>query len=58
MNKVTITDKDFDCKDDIYTDWYKCPKCGESMIIVAASYCQECGVKLEWDLSGKREKSL
>ena len=33
---------------------YRCPKCGEDMIMVAALYCQGCGVKLEWNLSGYR----
>lgn len=49
-----IEDKDWSCLDEIYTDFYKCPKCGEDMIMVAASYCQDCGVKLEWNLSGDR----
>jgi predicted RNA-binding Zn-ribbon protein involved in translation (DUF1610 family) len=50
----TIEDKDWSCRGEIYTDFYKCPKCGEDMIMVAASYCQDCGVKLEWNLSGDR----
>ena len=50
-----IEDKDWYCCDDIYTDFYKCPKCKGDMIIVGASYCQDCGVKLEWNLSGDRE---
>ena len=50
-----IEDKDWYCCDDIYTDFYKCPNCKGDMIIVGASYCQDCGVKLEWNLSGDRE---
>ena len=49
-----IEDKDWSCMDEIYTDFYRCPKCGEDMIMVAALYCQGCGVKLEWNLSGYR----
>ena len=59
-NEQIIEDKDWYCcsediiNDDIYTDFYKCPKCKGDMIIVGASYCQDCGVKLEWNLSGER----
>ena len=49
-----IEDKDWSCMDEIYTDFYRCPKCGEDMIMVGALYCQGCGVKLEWNLSGDR----
>ena len=49
-----IEDKDWYCKDDICIDWYVCPNCKEDMVMVGASYCQDCGVKLEWNLSGER----
>ena len=49
-----IKDKDLSCQDDIYTQWYVCPNCKKDMIMVGASYCQDCGVKLEWNLSGEK----
>lgn len=28
------------------------PNCKKDMVMGGASYCQDCGVKLEWNLSG------
>lgn len=46
----TIEDKDWSGLDEIYTDWYSCPNCKKDMIMVRASYCQDCGVKITWNL--------
>jgi hypothetical protein len=40
--------KDFYDKDEIYCNWYKCPECGQTCVMQASKYCQECGVKFEW----------
>jgi predicted amidophosphoribosyltransferase len=47
-----IEDKDWSCQDEVYTNWYTCPNCKKDMVMGGASYCQDCGVKLEWNLSG------
>lgn len=55
QREVTITNKDFDGKDEIFVDFYKCPECKDDMVIEDSNYCQECGVKLKWDLNMKKE---
>ncbi len=52
----TIKDEHFVGRDDIYTQWYKCPACEEDMIFIGSSYCPDCGTKLKWDLSEGHEK--
>lgn len=54
MSKI-IRDSDHHSQDDIWTHWFKCPKCEETMIMIGASYCQDCGVKLKWDLKESYE---
>ena len=46
----TIEDKDWSCLDEIYADWYTCPNCKKDMVMAGASYCQDCGVKITWNL--------
>ena len=46
----TITDSHYCEHDDIWTHWFTCPKCDCTMVMLSAGYCQECGVKLKWDL--------
>lgn len=50
---VTVQDKDHYCYDDIIIDWYVCRACESDMIMAGASYCQDCGAKIKWDLSGE-----
>jgi hypothetical protein len=46
----TITDSHYCEHDDIWTHWFTCPECDCTMVMLSAGYCQECGVKLKWDL--------
>lgn len=55
-NEILIEDKDWSGKDEVYTDWYTCPNCKKDMIMTGASYCQDCGVKLLWNLLGAVDK--
>ena len=52
--KHIIEDKDWYGHVSYWIDWYTCPNCKQDMIMVGASYCQDCGVKLEWNLSRER----
>jgi len=53
-----IEDKDWTGLDEIYTDWYRCPNCKKDMVMVVASYCQDCGVKIAWKLGVKITRKL
>ena len=47
---VTVNrQKDHYDKDEIYCDWYKCPKCGDTYLRSCDNYCGHCGVKLNWE---------
>jgi len=35
--------------DEIYTEWYRCPKCGNNYILDCFHYCPNCGIKLRFD---------
>ena len=35
--------------DEIYCDWYRCPKCKEESITRSSKFCPDCGVKLQWE---------
>ena len=48
QNKVKISEKNNIGKDEIYCNWYKCPKCRDVMIISSSRYCTNCGIKLIW----------
>lgn len=37
-----------DEKSEIYDSFYDCPKCNQDEIRWLSSYCQSCGLKLEW----------
>ena len=47
---VEVTKKESAGKDEYYGEWYNCPACGSSMVIVGSNYCLECGIKLDWKL--------
>lgn len=34
--------------DEIYTEFYECPKCKNDMLMSSFSFCPTCGVALEW----------
>jgi hypothetical protein len=35
--------------DEIFCDWYRCPKCKEESITRSSKFCPDCGVKLQWE---------
>ena len=43
MNEETTTVKYEDTKDELYTFFGKCEKCGESSVVIGSNYCQGCG---------------
>jgi hypothetical protein len=47
---VKITGDDYDGKDEMYCDWYKCPKCYTPEIAIGFKYCPMCGEKIEWNI--------
>lgn len=42
-------------EDEIYCDWYKCLKCGDSMITNGSKYCPNCGRKIKSKLKNIKE---
>lgn len=46
---MLITDKDWIGKNEIYTDFYMCPKCDDNSIIEGFKYCPNCGENIEWE---------
>jgi hypothetical protein len=53
MNEVTITSKDFNGTEEIFVNLFICPACKDSEVIEYSNYCQECGIKLNWDVKYK-----
>ena len=47
---MNITDESYDGQDDIWTHWFSCPKCDDSLIMIGTSYCPSCGKKINWKL--------
>ena len=47
MEEITITQKDSDGFDEIYAEWFVCPKC-KNDIKAKAKFCSNCGIKLKW----------
>jgi hypothetical protein len=45
---VTITNKEFWDKDEIYTNFFICPNCKDDNLIQGFNFCPNCGIKLEW----------
>ena len=43
VEEVKIGEKDNQGKDEAWCEWYKCPKCGDTMITHKQKYCGECG---------------
>ena len=57
--KVTIREEDCTGWDELYDEWFTCPKCKEdSVILLTHSYCPNCGAEIIIDESVtlKREK--
>ena len=48
MNEIEIGEKDNQGKDEVYCNWYKCPKCSDTMITHHQNFCGNCGIKLKW----------
>lgn len=46
--KINIIE-DFCDRDEIYCDFYKCPKCGNNRVFFKDNFCSDCGGKFEWD---------
>ena len=44
---VVITDDDCIGDDELYTEWYRCPSCGDSNITASSNYCPHCGVRVK-----------
>jgi hypothetical protein len=36
-------------EDELYTNWYRCPKCNDDMITRGSNFWLKCGVKLQWE---------
>ena len=53
MERV-LTDENFDERDELYADFYKCPNCEDAYLIPRFNYCPNCGEKLVWRLSKHR----
>jgi len=45
---VIITEKECVGTDEVYCDWFRCPKCGKDDIANFCNYCPTCGVKIEF----------
>lgn len=35
-------------KDELYTEWFRCPECRDSYIAVEFRYCPICGNEINW----------
>jgi len=47
LGEVIVTDDDCIGDDELYTDWYRCPRCGDSNITASFNYCPHCGVRVK-----------
>ena len=54
LTDVVLIDikKDFKYTEELYTDWFKCPKCKNEGIVIESNYCPHCGSKLQWSTEG------
>jgi hypothetical protein len=34
--------------DDMYVEWFKCPKCTETNLLSTFKFCPDCGAPLDW----------
>lgn len=44
-----ITEKHSLGDDELYTTFFKCPTCGNSLVFLGSNYCPHCGHRLCWD---------
>lgn len=40
--------------DDLWSEWYTCPSCGHEDVRPSSKFCNECGVKLRWELGEQK----
>ena len=45
-------EKHYFAKDELYTDWYECPSCGNTLIFFKNTFCSNCGVRFNWTQGG------
>lgn len=45
---VPVTENENQGKDELYTEWYRCPVCEYLNVLYNSKYCPECGTKLSW----------
>lgn len=50
MEETIVEQKDSLGKDELWVEWFNCPKCENSNVIIHSNYCSECGIKLTWKL--------
>lgn len=49
VNIVPIdAQKDYFAKDEVWCDWYDCPKCKSCNVMFEDNYCSNCGCKFNW----------
>lgn len=41
-------------KDELYADWYECPKCSDIYNTRRNNFCGNCGVQFEWTEGGEK----
>ena len=46
---VVIGEAQSEGREEVWCDWYRCPKCNKSNIARGYSFCPDCGVKLQWE---------
>ena len=54
--KIDIVN-DYYGRDEYYGDWFICPKCKSEDIMNKVNYCSNCGAKIEWVDTTKKEKN-
>jgi len=35
-------------EDELYCEFFQCPKCGNEMVMQGAKFCSKCGRKINW----------
>lgn len=47
-------EKHYFAKDELYTDWYKCPSCGNTYVFFKNRFCSNCGAQFKWTEGGDK----
>jgi len=42
--------------DELYGEWFVCPKCSEAGVFWKTNFCPDCGVELDWSKVDKKRK--